>query len=108
MSVGNAAAEGPAAESQAEAASLRERKKRATRNALRRSAVRLVASRGLAAVTVEEIAAGADVSARTFFNYFPTKEDAVSGWDPAMLSDMVERLRKRPAGELARPPFGPR
>ena len=103
--MGNAAAESQVAEA---AASLRERKKRAPRDALRRSAVRLVASRGLAAVTVQDIAADADVSARTFFNYFPSKEDAVSGWDPAVLSDMVERLRKRPAGELARPPFGPR
>lgn len=79
----------------------RERKKRATRTALRRSAVSLVASRGLAAVTVEDIAADAEVSARTFFNYFPSKEDAISGWDPAMLAEMVEHLRERPAEEAA-------
>jgi len=78
---------------------LRERKKLATRAALRRAAVAQVAARGLAAVTVDEIAAGADVSARTFFNYFSSKEDAVSGMDPAALADMAEQLRARPASE---------
>jgi AcrR family transcriptional regulator len=83
------------------AASLRERKNRATRGALRRSAVALVASRGLAAVNVDDIAANANVSTRTFYNYFPSKEDAISGWDPAVVADMVERLRGRPTGEAA-------
>ncbi len=81
--------------------SLRERKKWATRAALRRSAVTLVASRGLAAVTVEDIAAAADVSSRTFFNYFPSKEDAISGWDPLLLTEMADRLRSRPLTEVA-------
>ncbi|MHB8190107.1 MAG: TetR family transcriptional regulator [Ferrimicrobium sp.] len=81
--------------------SLRERKKQATRAALRRSAVALVASRGLASVTVEDIAEDAQVSPRTFFNYFPSKEDAISGWDPAFVADMVERLRNRPGKETA-------
>lgn len=82
-------------------ASLRERKNRATRMALRRSAVALVASRGLGAVTIEDIAADAGVSPRTFYNYFPSKEDAVTAWDPAIVADMVERLRGRPAAEEA-------
>ncbi len=83
------------------AGSLRERKKWATRAALRRAAVALTARRGFAAVTVEEIAEAADVCARTFFNYFETKEDALSGWDPVMTTEMVDRLRRRPAGESA-------
>jgi AcrR family transcriptional regulator len=83
------------------AVSLRERKKSATRAALRRSAMRLVASRGPAAVTVEDIAADANVSARTFFNYFDSKEDAIIGWDPSVLRDMVDLLRDRPADEAA-------
>ncbi|MGH9169550.1 MAG: TetR family transcriptional regulator [Acidimicrobiales bacterium] len=81
--------------------SLRERKKWATRAALRRSAVALVSSRGLAAVKVEDIAAAADVSPRTFFNYFPCKEDAICGWDPILLAEMADRLRGRPVGEAA-------
>lgn len=79
----------------------RERRNRATRSALRRSAVTLVADRGLAAVNVEDIAAHANVSSRTFYNYFPSKEDAISGWDPDLVADMVERLRSRPAAEAA-------
>ena len=81
--------------------SLRERKKRATREALRRAAVSLVADRGLGAVTVQDIAARAEMSPRTFFNYFPSKEDAVSGWDPAVVAEMIDRLRGRPGTEPA-------
>ena len=76
-----------------------DRKKRATRQALRQAAVELVAERGLSSVTVEAIAEAAEVSPRTFFNYFPTKEDAVIGWDPAVLAEMVGWLRARPIDE---------
>ena len=70
-------------------ASLRERKKLATRRSLRRVAFDLVAERGFAHVTVEDIAEAADVSPRTFFNYFPSKEAALFGTDP----DRVAALR---------------
>jgi AcrR family transcriptional regulator len=81
-------------------AGLRERKKLETRRALERAAVALAAEHGLEHVTVERIAATAGVSARTFFNYFGSKEEAVIGFDP----DEPQRLR---AALAARPPGEP-
>ncbi|MGY1846475.1 MULTISPECIES: TetR/AcrR family transcriptional regulator [unclassified Blastococcus] len=78
---------------------LRERKKLATRLALHRAALELVAERGLDAVSVEEIADRAEVSPRTFFNYFATKVDAVVGLDPADLTKVASEFADRPAAE---------
>lgn len=80
--------------------SLRERKKLATRRLLRRAALILVAERGLANVTVEDIAEAAEVSPRTFFNYFPSKEAALFGGDP----DRAATLRDRIASEAPAEP----
>ncbi|KWX65735.1 TetR family transcriptional regulator [Mycobacterium sp. NAZ190054] len=57
--------------------SLRERKKTRTRETVRREAFRLFELHGYAQTTVEQIAEAADVSARTFFRYFPTKESVL-------------------------------
>jgi AcrR family transcriptional regulator len=78
---------------------LRDRKKAATADALHRAAMRLAAARGLGNVTVEAIADEADVSRRTFSNYFANKEDAVLHGDRARMRRMVGQLRDRPAGE---------
>jgi AcrR family transcriptional regulator len=82
-------------------AGLRERKKLATRLALHSAALQLVAERGLDAVSVDDVAARADVSPRTFFNYFPTKDDAVLGLDPAGIERAAEEFATRPADETS-------
>ena len=78
---------------------LRERKKQATRLALHEAALRLVAERGLDGVSVDDIAARADVSPRTFFNYFSSKDDAVLGLDPEASGRQVQLFLARPASE---------
>jgi AcrR family transcriptional regulator len=80
---------------------LRERKKLATRLAIHQAALQLVAERGLEHVAVDDIATRADVSPRTFFNYFPAKDDAVLGLDPEGAQRHVRALRDRPADESA-------
>ena len=59
--------------------SLRERKRAATRGSISAIARSLTAERGLNGYTVEEVCEQAGISRRTFFNYFPSKEDAILG-----------------------------
>ncbi|ARQ67616.1 TetR family transcriptional regulator [Streptomyces marincola] len=73
---------------------LRERKKRATRAALAEAAVRLAAEHGIENVTVEAISDAADVSPRTFFNYFDSRDDAFVMID----SDVGARIRRAVLG----------
>lgn len=56
------------------ATSLREKKKARTRDALAKEAYKLFRTKGFESTTTDEIARAADVSPRTFFRYFPTKE----------------------------------
>ncbi|HTK63201.1 MAG TPA: TetR/AcrR family transcriptional regulator [Pseudonocardia sp.] len=77
----------------------RERKKLATHNALRTAALELSLSHGVDNVTVEQIADAADVSVRTFFNYFSSKEQAVVAGESVASEAMIENLRSRPADE---------
>jgi AcrR family transcriptional regulator len=81
--------------------SLRERKKLATRRLLRRAALQLVAERGLHNVTVEDIAEAADVSPRTFFNYFPSKEAVLFGGDPERAAELREGVVTGAPGKSA-------
>jgi AcrR family transcriptional regulator len=79
---------------------LRERKKQETRAALTWAAVRLSIERGLENVLVDDIAAAAGVSARTFNNYFSSKAEAVA-------ARHVDRLRAMAASLLGRDPEEP-
>jgi AcrR family transcriptional regulator len=79
----------------------RERKKLETRSALHRAALQLVSEFGLE-VTVDDICRAVDVSSRTFFNYFSSKEEAIVGEAPAVPSDdqLAEFEAGGPTGEL--------
>jgi AcrR family transcriptional regulator len=79
--------------------SLRERKKEQTREALSWAALHLAVERGVENVRVEDIAAAAGVSARTFNNYFVSKYEAIYWRALARSENAAAALRARPAGE---------
>ncbi|MGD8167052.1 TetR/AcrR family transcriptional regulator [Herbiconiux sp. P16] len=58
---------------------LRDRKRQETRARIERAAAELVLAHGLGGVTVDAISEAAEISPRTFFNYFESKEDAIVG-----------------------------
>ncbi|GAA1140191.1 TetR family transcriptional regulator [Nesterenkonia lutea] len=83
--------------------SQRERNQLQSWNAIHRAAFELARTSGPGAATVDEIAARAGVSRRTFFNYFPVKEDAVLGTRSAELDPLaVERFHASAEDELTR------
>ncbi|SMQ60020.1 TetR family transcriptional regulator [Agreia sp. VKM Ac-1783] len=74
-----------------ESVGLRERKRRATSRTIQFTVLELAAERGLEQVTVDEISRVANISPRTFFNYFPSKESAMVGENPlAVQSELIE------------------
>lgn len=78
---------------------LRERKKRRTRDALLRAALELFTARGYERTTVDDIAEAADVSQRTFFRYFASKEEAAFFVSRLAEARFVDAVRARPPGE---------
>lgn len=78
---------------------LRERKKRETLLAIHRAALDLVEEHGFDAVTTEQIADRAGVSARTFFNYYPSKDSAVLGRRPQDYEELRTAMLEAPADE---------
>ena len=78
---------------------MRARKGRQTRERIANTAMALFLERGFDGVTVDEIAATADVSKRSFFDYFSTKEDVVFAWQDEFGPALAAAVRARPAEE---------
>ncbi|WP_241993019.1 TetR/AcrR family transcriptional regulator [Cryobacterium frigoriphilum] len=81
---------------------LRERKRLATRRAIQYAVLTLTQKRGIDKVTIEDISRVANVSPRTFFNYFPSKDAALVGDAPSLASaDDIERfVHAGPGGDI--------
>src|SRR6187200_3131676 len=82
----------------AQSEGLRAHKKRAARESIAATARRLFAERGFDAVTVAEIAAAADVSEKTVFNHFATKEDLAFAGREEGVARLVADIAERPPG----------
>jgi AcrR family transcriptional regulator len=80
---------------------LRERKKQRTREAIVDNALRLFDERGFDQTTIADIAEAADIAPRTFFGYFPSKEDVVFADFPVYFDALAARLRDRTEAETA-------
>ncbi|MDO5753536.1 TetR/AcrR family transcriptional regulator [Arthrobacter sp.] len=81
--------------------SLRERNRLDTWALIHDQASNLACEHGLAKTTVEAIADAAGVSKRTFFNYFPTKEDAILGIQaPTLSEETIADFRAGGTGDL--------
>ncbi len=82
---------------------LRERKRRATFRRIEDAATALVEKHGFDNVTVEDICRDADISRRTFFNYMDSKDEAVLGVSPMMLSpERQEEFVATPSDNLVK------
>ncbi len=77
---------------------LRERKKQRTHESIARVALELFAQRGYDETTLDDIAEAADISKRTIFSYYQSKEDILFHDEPALLSAVELALRNRPPG----------
>ena len=77
---------------------LRERKRRLTRHLIADAATAMFASRGFDAVKVSEIADRVNVSMKTLYNYFPTKESMVLDDADELIEGLAAALRDRQAG----------
>lgn len=78
---------------------LRERKKRNRRNQIETVAIGLFIDHGFEQTTIQDIAEQAEISPRTFFSYFPTKEDVVLADYADRLNKILTELDHRPSSE---------
>ena len=85
---------------------LRERKKQRTRELIAETARRMFVERGFEHVTVAEIARAAEVSEKTVFNYFPTKEDLVYWRLESFEEELLAAVLERAVGESILSAFG--
>ena len=79
--------------------SLRDRRKRRTAEAIVAAALEQFAERGFERTTIEQIAAAADISRRTFFRYFADKEELFFAEDERLLEVIEATLDGAPVGE---------
>ena len=80
-------------------ARLREQNRQRTIQAIQSAAVELFAERGFEQTTVDDIAAATGISPRTFFRYFPAKEDVLFADHPEQLRRLRAALAERRPGE---------
>src|SRR6187402_3151043 len=78
---------------------LRARKREQTRERLTRVAMELFLANGFEATTLDDIAAAAEISRRSFFHYFASKEDVVLAWQDGSTGAMIAAIAARPAEE---------
>ena len=78
---------------------LRERNKLRRTEQITQAALRLFAERGFDGATIDEIAAAANVSRRTFFRYFARKEDVILDWKRQTAEELREAIDARPDDE---------
>ncbi|OWV69016.1 TetR family transcriptional regulator [Rhizobium sp. R339] len=77
----------------------RERKRRQTRERIEQAAMSLFLERGFDVTTIEDITEAADISKRSFFDYFPSKEDVVFAWQDSFADRLTAAVAARPAEE---------
>lgn len=77
----------------------RERKRRETRERIAEAAKKLFLKNGFDGTTIEDITEAADVSKRTFFGYFPSKEDLIFAWQDTFGDDLAGAILARESDE---------
>lgn len=81
------------------AAGLRERKRRETEQRIREAGIRLFSQKGYDATTLDDVAAAADISRRTFFYYFKSKDDILLSLRASADEGIAPAMRKVPPGK---------
>ncbi|MFT4183520.1 MAG: TetR family transcriptional regulator [Rhizobium sp.] len=74
----------------------RERKRRQTRERIEAAALTLFLERGFDGTTIEDITEAADVSKRSFFDYFPSKEEVVFAWQDSFADELSSAVAAQP------------